>query len=203
MDKLLKWSGVVALIAIALIFVPKFFNQPTLGGITNYDAVDVTDGYYVDGTQVINGSGSWIGTIVAAAKATFDGGVLHSYTNATSTTATAMTMVQADILNYETLLITPNTGALTYTLPATTTLTSLVPSAGDWQEQCWYNATGTSAATITIAAGTGIDLETASSTTAGPATSLVIGAGNSGCLKYIRKANTDILVQFTRFADGD
>lgn len=35
-------------------------SSQSLGGTTNYDALDVTDGYYVDGVQVISGSGALI-----------------------------------------------------------------------------------------------------------------------------------------------
>lgn len=59
MKELLK-IGVVALIA-ALIggFVAgQVGGDDLLGGVTNFDSVDVTDGYLVDGATVINGSGN-------------------------------------------------------------------------------------------------------------------------------------------------
>lgn len=192
--------GVVAVVIAALAFVPApKFGATNGGNVTNFTAVEVSDGYFINGQTVVNSAGA----IVAAVRSVFDAGILHSYTSSTSTTATTYTLTQADILNYETVLMTPNGGAVTLTLPATSTITSMVPTAGDWQDQCWYNATSTAAATITFAAGTGIDLETASSSITGGAPVLSIGAGNTGCLKYIRKANTDIVVQFNRFVDGD
>lgn len=175
-------------------------------GITTTDTV-TTSGLTATGAVTISGAASFTNTFAASTGSfggllTLNAGQLQSYTNSTSTTATSFTMVQADILSYDTLLITPNTASLTYTLPATSTLTSLVPTAGDMAEQCWYNATSTAGITVTVAEGTGWDLEAASSTTSGADPSFAIGATNTGCFKFIRKTNTDILGLFTRFADN-
>ena len=53
----------VALVAVAIIaivgwFVPAGSDAPLLGGTTNFDAIDVSDGYSVDATTVIDGSGN-------------------------------------------------------------------------------------------------------------------------------------------------
>lgn len=144
------------------------------------------------------------GAITANGIITSNAGVIRSYTNSTSTTATTYTAVQADILNYDTILMTPNVGALTITFPATSTLTSMVPSAGDTQETCLYNATSTSAATITITAGAGMDLErVATSTTSGSTGVLAIPATGSACFKFVRQTNTDISVLMTSFLNAD
>lgn len=132
------------------------------------------------------------------------GGQTHSYTNSTSSTATTQTLTITDIVvngaAYSTVVFTPNTNSTTLTFPASSTLSAFLPAAGDWAEQCWVNATGTAAKTITFAAGTGIDLEVGSS-------SLVINAGNTGCFRFVRKPATasafDIVAQFTAFVDGD
>jgi len=135
----------------------------------------------------------------------FDAGVTRSYTNATSTDVTSYTAVAADIVNYDIVLITPTKGSLTITLPASSTLSSFVPTAGDMAEQCWHNATTTAGITLTIATATGIDLETASSTVTGPVNSLAIPSNGFACLKYIRKTATasafDIGVLVNRYAN--
>lgn len=141
-----------------------------------------------------------IGNIADAIRT--DGSVTQSYTNATSTSATTATLVQAD-MSYSSRSVTPNTGALTYTLPATSTLTTFIPTAGDMARQCFYNATSTAAATITFAAGTGIDLEVATSTSQTGAFDLTIGAGNMGCFDFFRKPNTDIVAGFLEYSDAD
>lgn len=176
---------------------PSSFGSAVNGGnVTDYTAVNTTAGYWVGSVQIANSSG-----ISAAALATFRGGVLNSYTNSTSTSATTQTLLAADIANYSTVILTPTVGAVTLTLPASSTLATFVPTAGDRQEQCWINASSTAAATIKFAAGTGIDLEFATSS------SLILGAGNSGCFKYIRKPATastfDIIAQWIGAADAD
>lgn len=63
-----NWVGLVAmLIAILGCYLPvsnaiqQFGGAACNGGnCTDYDAVNVTDGYYVDDTQIINGSGSFV-----------------------------------------------------------------------------------------------------------------------------------------------
>ena len=133
---------------------------------------------------------------------TLNNAVVTSFTNATSTSATAMTLNQTDML-YSSRSVTPNTGALTYTLAPTSTLTSFIPNAGDRASQCIYNATSTAAATITFAAGAGIDLEVATSTSQTGAFDLTIGAGNMGCFEFFRKPNTDIVAGFLEYSDAD
>lgn len=80
--------------------------------------------------------------------------------------------------------------ALTATLPASSTLTGFIPKAGDTQTV--YLAPITTG--ITLAAGTGTDLNTASSTK--------FCVVNSVCeLTFVRKANSDIEV-FLRSSTG-
>ena len=79
MDKNIVYGGILIAIVIALIgvFTPagKLTEQRVMdlvsqfGGTTNYDALDVTDGYSVDGTTVINGSGQLtLGTTLAGIR---------------------------------------------------------------------------------------------------------------------------------------
>jgi hypothetical protein len=105
--------------------------------------------------------------------------------NSTSTTATSQTLVQGDLSGYSMLAITPNTGALTLTLPASSTLTSLIPNAGNRFSIDFYNATGTAAATITVSTGTGITLEKATTT--------AIASKHIGRLEFTRLPTSDIV----------
>lgn len=113
---------------------------------------------------------------------TLNAGQLKSYTNSTSTTATTQTLTQADLLNYDSMLLTLNVGSATLTLPATSTMTSMVPNAGDVQEILVYNATSTADTYITWAAGAGINLQTSSST----ASSLTQNNETVASLKFLR-----------------
>ena len=71
-----------------------------LGGDTNYDSVDVTDGYKVDGTTVIDGSGNVDAPITTSALTVGTSGdvadrINHGFCNiqATATTITASSSV--------------------------------------------------------------------------------------------------------------
>ena len=207
-------GGIVAALIIAVsIFASAWLvggNQSaSFGGSSDSGWNATGDGCIsVDGTCIIDASGNLDGVITSSTGSfsgllTLNAGTLHSYPNSTSTTATTQTLVQADILNYDTILLTPNTGDLTLTWPATSTLTSLVPTAGDTAKQCMHNASTTSGIDITIAAGTGIDLMTASSSILGGAPVLTILSNQVGCFTYIRQTDTDISMLFERFVNGD
>lgn len=211
LKKYLGWA--IAVVAVfALIF--SLANRPqATGGTTNLDYLDTTDGYGVDGTTVIDGSGNWVGALTGTTGSlsgllTLNAGVLNSYTNSTSTVVTAYTLKAADLVGYDSILMTPNTAALTLTFPASSTLSTLVPSAGDIQRTCIFNATSTAAATITLATGTGISLErVATSTTSGSAGMLAIPANGSACLTFVRQKATastfDISVLVTPFLQAE
>lgn len=108
---------------------------------------------------------------------------------ATSTVLTSATLLQFDLVTYSTISMISNTGNLTLTLPATSTLTTFAKNAGDFVERVFINASTT--ATTTFAAGTGMTLQYASTTPIGPT--------KSALLRFIRKANTDMIVQINLF----
>lgn len=111
-----------------------------------------------------------------------------SFTNST-TTGTAVTLQQSDFQPYNSMLVNPIVGATTLTLPASSTLSQLVPKPGDVQQLMIVNATGTAAATVTIAGNTGTLLRKATTTPA-------INAGGVSELEFVRKLNGDIVVFF-------
>lgn len=58
-------------LTLVILFVILFSGKDApVGGTTNYDAVDVTDGYSVDGTTIIDGSGNFTvtGTFTATGE---------------------------------------------------------------------------------------------------------------------------------------
>lgn len=77
--------------------------------------------------------------------------------NSTSTTATSYTVVEKDLRNYCTVDLMVNTGNTTFTLPASSTMMSLLPTVGATREWLFHNATS-STITLTLAAGAGTDL---------------------------------------------
>jgi len=94
-NKLLSYSLIGIQILILILVGVLVFGRSTsrLGGTTNYDALDVSDGYYVDGTQVITGSGVWSGAITTTGDVRIKSPVI---TGASSTlTAAATTSITA------------------------------------------------------------------------------------------------------------
>ncbi len=87
--------------------------------------------------------------------------------------------------------MTPTVGAVTATLPATTTagMSTWLANAGDSDTFGFINATS-SAFNITVAAGTGTLLKNASTTAA-------ILPGGEAFIRCTRKVNTDILCWFS------
>lgn len=159
------------------------------------------------GALVSSATASFTSTFNIGGLLTTDGGVLDSY-NLSTTTQTSRTLAASDLLNYSSVTMYPSVGAITITLPASSTLSALVPTAGDIQRQCWYNATTTAVGTITFASGTGVDLEIASTTVLTGATSLILNADNSACFEFQRKGGSgtsasDIIARFLRYSDGD
>lgn len=183
MNKIILWVlGAVAVAAliigsVALVGGNQSVPQPVFGGSTS-------DNWSVGGNLSVTG------TSVFTGRLTTDGGILRSSTNSTTTTATSYTLIQADLLNYSSMLITPNTGDLTLTLPASSTLTSLVPSTGDVATIKIVNASTTAGIDITIAGGTGTLLRKATTTA-------TILSNSVGTIEFVRKANTDIIADFT------
>ena len=210
-DYIFKGISVLALLLAVLglgsMPMPSFGARADLTTATNpwtFTSTGTEGGVSIASSTIT--TGQFLGLL------TLHAGVLNSYPNSTSTTATTQTLAAADITNYSTVIMTPNTGATTFTLPASSTLSAFIPTAGDMARQCWFNATTTTNANglITFAAGTGIDLEIASSTagiSTGSTPNLTLAGQNSGCFTFIRKPATasafDIVAQYTAFIDGD
>lgn len=114
------------------------------------------------------------------------GRIEHTGYIATSTVNSVETLLASD-LAYPTIFYTPNVEAVTLTLPATSTLTTLVATAGSRSSILIYNATSTATKNITIAVGTGMNLIRATTTSD-------ILPGGIGKLTFLRKVNSDIIV---------
>lgn len=157
------------------------------GNCTDYTAVNTSAGYYVADSQVVNSSGQWIGTILSSVSATL--GFTTQGGGVTATTSNgAGTLTQANI-NVGSIEHT-NTAATTITLPASTTITSLIPTAGQSFRLTYFNlGTGID----TIAGGSGTLLHVASSTVT---TALkTVAPSGSAIFVFTRKSNTDIVVE--------
>ena len=77
---------------------------------------------------------------------------------ATTSSQTTYTILESDLENYSVFEMTPLVAAFTWTLPATTTLATLLKNEGDTRRWVFINATTTVGATFTLAKGVGWDL---------------------------------------------
>jgi hypothetical protein len=190
-EKVLAFGVVVALV-IATIGIITPTAKMTLSGSTS-DSFNADGGFLVGNTVVIDGSGNVDAPITSTSLSvsgessvqgfTQGGGVL-SFT-ATSTQA-ARTLTEAEMIASNVIdIVSTSSPALTLTLPATSTMTTLLPNAGDMRE--WFiDNQHLAATTTTIAAGTGIDL------IAVTANDDVIDGQEVSRLTCIRKADTDV-----------
>ncbi len=119
---------------------------------------------------------------------------------ASSTTVATETWSQAFMLasNCFTYSGTEKAAAITITLPATSTMTTLLPNAGD-SRMWFYNPDAYAAATTTtFAAGTGIILYEPDGQNV-----VIAGATSAAILECVRLANTDVLCTVDEVIDAD
>lgn len=204
-DKLHNWIN-TTLIAIVVIMVLVGGNQSApsahvLSGVTNLDALTLDNGNLTltSGSITASGAGTFGGIV------TLDSGQVNSYTNATTSSVATYTLVPGDIGSgsacFGTISFT-KTGPVattTWTFMASSTASAIIPNVGDSCTQRIEVATSSEAFPgLTFAAGTGVQIGTASTTPTG----LTINGGQYGIATYIRKYNTDIAVQLVIFKDA-
>lgn len=165
-----------------------------VGGTTNFDDLSVTS-ITNSGTFTQTGAVTFSSTIGVTGAADFDStanvdGLFTSGGSVLSTSTASTAMVPtAATFNYGLIEITPNTADLTYTFPASSTLSAMIPDAGDSRIVYVYNATTTAGIDVIFAAGAGMEIKAV-----GTATSLSLDEASIASLTFIRKANSDILV---------
>ena len=199
-NKLLNnYSPIIQVLTLILVGVLVFGGGSVLrlGGTTNYDALDVTDGYYVDASQVIDGSGNWVGTgtftlantLIQSGASYFTGALIADSigsgilinVDATSTILTAANICDNTIVNRTVTDYTAST-----TLPAATLLQAdCLGTNGSYRDVLFRN-NGTATTTMVFTAGASTTLQTASST----GTSAIAG-GNSGLLRFYSVTSTE------------
>jgi len=105
---------------------------------------------------------------------------------ATSTVNSAETLLASYFDTENIIEYTPNLSAVTVTVPASSTLSSVAPNTGDVRQVWLKNATSTSNMHVTLVAGAGETLIRGTSTP-----SALIAPGKYAVLTFIRKATTD------------
>lgn len=111
-----------------------------------------------------------------------------------TTTPASMTLKEGDFDVENLIDMNPTVGSITVTLPATSTITTVIPNVSDYRQILIRNATTTAGVTITLAAGTGWDLQTGTSTA-------VIYPGDYMHLNFFREVDTDISGDYNTAGD--
>lgn len=151
MSKNLVLGGLAALAALLLfVLIMAGLRPPAQPPATSVGSVTQADWEAASLTSN--------GTLDVSGETTVHGFTQGGGYLATSTDGTSETLLEATLLADNYIEMTPNTGTFTWTLPATSTLTTLIPGEGDMREWLIHNATTSSGITMTLAAGTGIDL---------------------------------------------
>ena len=170
-----------------------------LSGVTNFDAITLDNGNLI----VSNGTITSSGKLIVNADADVGNFTQGGGCTASSTTVATETWTQAFMLtsNCFTYSGTAAAAAITITLPATSTMTTLLPNVGDSRVWFYDPSAYVAATTTTFAAGTGgILLEPND----GDNSDVVIaGATSAAFITGIRLANTDVVWLITEVSDAD
>lgn len=162
-----------------------------LGGKTS------TAGIYIGGLGFGVGTESSFRTVFGSTGQLFTGGTV----NATSTGAgTAVTLAGSDITQGVELDVTVGVpSGLTYTLPASSTLATYIPTVGQSTTLTFQNATNAPGVLLTLSSGTGIVLQVAS--TSGSTSKPGCKTGPTGYifLDLLRQSSTSIAAFCTPF----
>ena len=172
------------------------FLQGLAAGARDQFSVSNVGALTTSGAMTASGAVTLSSTLDVTGATTLDeltqGGSILS----TSTISTAMVFIASDLLTYSTWEVTPNVADLTYTFPASSTLSAIIPSAGDSRTWTIVNATTTAAIDVIFAAGTGSAIKGVGGG------SLTLDEDSHGTMTLTRKANSDIVIT-TYFPTAD
>ncbi len=172
-------SGIVAGVIITVAVFSVVPSSGNLQGTTNLDSLSLSGDLTVAGLATFGTSTSATST---EAITTGTAAVLST------TTIGNLTLAAADINNYGTILSTSTylNAAFTMTLPASSTLSALVPNAGNRRRLWIINGTTTAGVNITLAGNTGVILNSATSTK-------TLRSGANALIEFFRSpTSTDI-----------
>lgn len=196
-NKYIVTGTIVALVlGLAAVFGLHFSlpSSPLLAGALNNQYIE----QYIAPIRYNGGYNSQLpihtsSTLTVDGVATFIGGQVNTQptvnTSFNSTTTPASLTLQQSDLKFSTTLMNLSVGAITVTLPASSTLTTVVPNIGNAQSENFCNATTTSGFSITVAGNTGLNLSIATSTNT---TTIVEGSLKCARITLVRTPNSDV-----------
>jgi len=150
------------------------------------------NGISVDSTSP--SAGEVRGTTLTITGAAIVGNFTQGGGITSTTTGAAAVLTAAEFDTENVILVAPTlaaTTATTLTFPASSTLSTFAPTAGDVKDVMIQNSTTTTYA-LTLAQGAGMNFQNASTT-------LIINEGAGAMLRFIRTATTDFLVNIITF----
>jgi len=152
-----------------------------------------------NGAFTSTGAATFSSTINATGETTVDGFTEGGGTVTVTPVTTSVTLTQANLLagNIITFTASSTQGVLTVTLPATSTMTTLLASDGDTRSWMIENPFTAAATTTTLAAGTGIDLQEPDGQ------NVVVGINNYAWLTCFREASTDVVCRVDETIPAD
>lgn len=205
-----QWIGAVAFVVLILSFIFGGGSAPAvpLGGAgdttswTN-DMVFNQDGHPSADFRIetdTNANAFFVdaGNDIVTADFFTEGGGITTLSDTVSVTLTEAQLLAAS--GFQNTASSGPAAAQTITFPATSTMTTLLPSAGDKRTWTFQNNYGAEATTSTFAAGTGgILLEPAE----GDVFDVAIDGGAYAIITAWRKSNTDVVWTVMEATDAD
>lgn len=214
-----NWINTLLIVAVGILVLVGS-NQSEVGGTRfpnglSADGTSPTAGQVRGTTLLSTGAATFSSTIAVTGAATLSSTlVVTGATDLGNTTigggCFATTTISATDIWTETEMIANNcfvysgadaAPAITITLPATTTLTTLIPNAGDTKTWFYDPSAYATATTTTFVAGTGIILMEPGD---GDAHNVVIaGATSAATITFMRRSDTDVYAIIAEISDAD
>lgn len=160
-------------------------QEQAFGGTSNY----TSDTNIFDGDVIIGGGVTITGGITGG-KFIQGGGSKTEYSS-----TTALTLTNDDICTYSLIPVQP-IASMNLTLPATSTISSCLTSAGQMMDLLIEN-TATTTMNLTIVAGTGMDLQEPDGE------NVVIGQNNFAWLTFVKQADGNMVVRVDETIPAD
>jgi hypothetical protein len=131
-------------------------TSPSAGEVRG--ATFTSTGAATFGGAVSATNGTFSGTLDVSGETVVEGFTQGGGVLSTTSPISAYTMTEAELLASNVFEINSTLAASTWTLPATSTMATLLATSGNTRSWLFHNATTSAGITLTIAAGSGIDL---------------------------------------------
>ncbi len=190
---------------ILVVFMLFNGNSNSLGGTTNYDALDTTDGYSVDGTAIVDSSGNLTitGTRTASVagdvrlKVPVQTGTVTTIASSSVDTLTAAQVCDSSVIAKNSWNGIASSTAITNLPSAASVYADCLTTNGDRFSILFRNLHTTAASSTAIVAG-------ASTTLVGvDANADIINGVNEAVLNFSRYSDTEMIVDIREITAAD